>query len=158
MYAHPHVYTRTQVRAARCPPAPVAASSRRPRPRDVCAPRLSPVIGLAAGGATRTARGGLVLGSVGWREGGHRLRTSTVAGLLVACRRGDIVDDTPSRGRPPAADTVDDDDETTEIVTLSREFTRRARCCNRPQQTLSIYQFFFKIFFFLVRGLRCYDE
>lgn len=70
MYAHPHVYTRTQVRAARCPPAPVAASSRRPRPRDVCAPRLSPVIGLAAGGATRTARGGLVLGSVGWREGG----------------------------------------------------------------------------------------
>lgn len=45
----PHGRPRRRASAAQDAPS-------RPRPRDVCAPRLSPVIGLAGRGATRAAR------------------------------------------------------------------------------------------------------
>ncbi|KAL4122819.1 hypothetical protein QTP88_015091 [Uroleucon formosanum] len=117
-----YTHTHTRARVARCPPSSVAAARRKPRPRYVCAPRLSPVIGLAAGGATRTARGGFYRCCAGGGGVGRgiacgppRPRGGPVSRVPPGGRRGRYYRSTPSCGRSPA--TAADDD--------GRHFTAR---------------------------------
>jgi len=102
---------------------------------------LSPVIGLAAGGATRTARGGFYPGSAGGGESegiSPPDRHGRAAGPLVACRRGDTEDVNITVRRPVADRLPPPPLTTTTIVTLSREFTPLARCLPRLRQTVTV--------------------